>query len=264
MKRRCSKADEHYNRTLIRRLLIGWRQEAMPQLRELNKYVEEKLRIKQTLRCAELWSQWRFVFDESRRERRNTSLALALHSKHLLNRVGICLQSRDICFSSRAFSFHAHQQTLKSWRSYVQQRQEKRDRDQVKLEACRLARFKLIGKWVFQMWSQRTEDIIASNMKHRMAAVCYERRLKMCAYSEWRALVAERSREKARKRQADLFLEMKLKTEAFYTWCIKYKIECEMREKKANALLLWSLNVQRRCFVSWLDWCRQQKVRTII
>ena len=77
----------------------------------------------------------------------------------------------------------------------------------------------------------------------------------------WRERVGECRQERALCARAALFLEMRLKTEYYFKWTLRYERESQMRDKNEQALMFWSLSIQRTCLRAWLDWLlgRKQK-----
>lgn len=235
IKRRELLAADHYNRSLNRRLWTEWRKQTT-RFKATNRHVEACFVNKQRQRCGELFSAWRTRVTESRLERESEQLASAFRLKRVMTNV------------------------IVEWHKYAKYRRERHQRDEQMLIEYRCAERKLLVTAYFRVWAEKTDVRIVEAGKHRLAQGFYENKLRNQMYSNWRFYVAQCRHERMLERQANLFVEMRLKTEVFFTWHSRYKQECEMRERNMNALLLWSLNVQRKYLTAWIDWCRARKV----
>lgn len=187
--------------------------------------------------CAEMFFAWRRSVRQSKSERENENLAATFYLKHLMHTI------------------------LSEWSAYAKFRVAKAQNDHDIIEKFEKTKHRLITGSIFNVWSQKTKLILAEQSKENIASKFYHHKLCNQMYAKWRIFTVECARSKLQEKQADWFFEMRIKTEIFFKWSLKYQEEVDLRDKNMKALLMWSINVKKSYFEAWFGWYRKQKVK---
>lgn len=109
------------------------------------------------------------------------------------------------------------------------------------------------------IWKQRTEEIINENSKDNLADCYCRRKLFSKVLIGWRLYITKCRNYKLLEHQAQIFFQVRLKTEFYFKWIKKYETELDMRDKNEQALILWAINIKRKCYSAWFDWYKYKK-----
>lgn len=176
------------------------------------------------------------MVSESRAERESLKIASTFFYKRLLVRI------------------------MTSWRKYVDYKQTKREQDREKIVCYEKLQTRLIHKEYFELWERKTNEAIEERRKTHLAESFYEIKLKKLAYLNWRVHISCCHKVKIQEKQANAFLEMRLKAQFFIKWRLEQQEALAMRDRNVTALLLWSTNVLKKCLFAWIEWYRLKKV----
>jgi hypothetical protein len=223
---------------LLRKAFTAWREETKT-FKIVNRIVDEMFKLKQAEYVGEMFKQWRDRVYESKIEKRNEELAMTFYLKQLMKKI------------------------LKEWNLFATMKVLKRLEDTHKLQQFVSIRSRLIYREVFTIWSRKTNEQLKFHDKEKKAHDHYDNKLNRKAILVWKDYVKMTKQKKMLVRKADSFLAMRIKTEVYFKWCIKYQMECELQEKNERALLLWSINIQKTCFAAWLAFHQIKKQKKL-
>lgn len=205
--------------------------------KSINQIIDIKFEQKQNETCRKLFNYWKDCIKEKKIEKRNEEIAITFYIKHLM--VKIILEWRDYCFN----------RTLK------------RLNDQNLIQKFINLKSKLIKNHIYILWKNKCSQTLLEENKKQIAFNLYSHNLKLKFISAWKVYYKFCIRKKLINNQAKWFLEMRLKSDVFCKWTIKYENELANKDKNEKALLLWSINIQKNCLVAWQNWIqfRRQK-----
>lgn len=205
--------------------------------KQTNLQVSRLFEMRQRERCGELFSTWRTTVIESRAQKESHRIATTFFYKNLLTK------------------------TLSTWRDYVTYKKHKRQQDEEKCCAFRKTQARLVWAVYFQKWQIKLNELLEDERKNELACGFREKNLKMTMYTSWRAHIRACQLKILQQKQANAFLEMRLKAQFFIRWREQQQEALMMKDQNASALLLWSTNVLKKCLSAWIDWYRAKKVR---
>lgn len=177
---------------------------------------------------------------ENKRNKHNEELAQSFHLKHLMK--GIILE----------------------WNAYSTNKALKRYEQLQQIESFNSIRNKLIIRDIYAKWLQKTKINTSTEAKLNESIDFYKRKIKIKAFSVWCEFTKECRYNRLLDNQAKYFLEMRLKTEFYYKWLNAYGREVELRDKNQNALMFWSINIQRKCLQSWITWIKIKREKKVL
>ncbi len=223
----------------MKKVFAAWKDETK-SFKMLNRLVDEMYKLKEAERAGEMFRTWRDHVHESQVEKRNEQLAMTFYLKQLMKKI------------------------LSEWNLFATMKVLRRLEGTKKLEEFATIRSKLISKEFFTVWSKKTNEQLEFKAKAKRADGYFIKKLNRKTILVWRDHVRFAKHKKMLARKADSFLEIRIKTEFYFKWCIKYQMEYELQEKNERALLLWSINIQKTCFKAWFGLHqvkRQKKLR---
>lgn len=196
-----------------------------------------KFKQKQREKCRNLFNYWKDSVKEKKNEKRNEEIAITFYIKHLMIKI------------------------ISDWRDYCANKTLKRLNDQNLIQKFINIKSKLIKNHVYTLWKEKCSKILSEERKHLIAFNFYSQNLMVKFFSAWKVYQKFCIRKKLINNQAKWFLEMRLKSDVFCKWTIKYENESANKDKNEKALLLWSINIQKNCLVAWQSWIqlRRQK-----
>lgn len=202
--------------------------------KQTNRIVEEMFKLKKRDKCIEVLRQWKYEAEQSKLDKNNEQLAITFYLRHLMVKI------------------------IDEWRGYTTSRALKHYNDQSMIENFTKTKSKLVTTRIFLIWKRKTNDLMSEDQKEQKAIEFYNRKLATKLLMAWRVYFKFCIRKKLLQNQAKWFFEMRLKTEFYFKWCVKYQDEYNQREKNEKALFLWSINIQKNCLNAWLEWHREK------
>ena len=179
--------------------------------------------------------QWLAQTRQSKVDKSNEQLAITFYLKHLMIKI------------------------IKEWNYYTSSKALKEKNDRLMLEKFEKIKSNLIINKYYSIWTHRTIETIEYNEKLKRAIKHCNRKIYHRSFVAWRIYLKHCWHKKILNNQAIWFNEMRLKTEFYYKWSQKYQEEVNARDKNLQALILWSINIQRKCFQAWFDWFKIKK-----
>jgi hypothetical protein len=232
--KKCENAENYYKKKLSKKVFKSW-QKHTKVFKLINQQVNVMFNLKQKEKCLRLFNHWRNETREIKTEKKNEILADAFHLKNLM------LNS------------------LKAWNLYTAGRVLKRAEERLIIEKFQKSMSNLVLKNIFDVWKRRSGESIRLNNKEQNSKRVYDSKLAKKTFMAWRIYLKLTWRKKVLNSQAQWFLETRFKTEFYFKWKTKYESECTIREKNQKALIYWSITIQKKSFVAWLDWVRFKK-----
>lgn len=235
-------AEDYYHRNLVRKSLNFWKARTN-EFKEVNFQVECKYQARkreQTLRILNTFKQNAI---ECKRDTYNEELAKSFHLKHLMSRI------------------------ILEWNAYTTNKAIKRYEQSQKIEQFNLIKKKLTIRDIYIKWLQRTRIKTSTEIQFNKAVDICNKKIKRNLFSTWCGYTKECRYNRLLDNQAKYFLEMRLKTEFYFKWLNAYGREVELRDKNQDALMFWSINIQRKCLESWISWIkikREKKVKVLL
>lgn len=231
-------ADKFYKTKILQKNLSIW-QHRTKQFKHINLQVECKFQLKQREKIHAVLHQLQQHVVDRKHEMFNENLATTFYLKQLMHRI------------------------VTNWVSYTRNKALKRYEEANQIETFRTLRNKLIIKSVYLKWRKCAKSAIDCSIKFQMAVRFWECKRKEALLVAWRSFAKESVRRKMMDRQAGYFLEMRLKMEFYFQWCNAFKREVGLRDKNQDALMFWSVNIQRKCLLGWIRWHRIKKEKKV-
>lgn len=218
---------------MLKQLLFTWLNQTKI-FKDQNQIVEIKFNQKQNQFKRDLFTRWLLGVREAKTEKTNELIAQTFYIRHLMIKI------------VREWSAYCEYKSLKR----LELTQATQDVNKIKL------------KLLFLKWKQKTRELMSEQAKHELADRVYKRNLIKKMLKEWRLKYVPQSRLiKSKHKQAERFLEIRLKTEFYFKWLLKYELEEKQRDKNRKALLFWSLNVQKTHMQAWFRWSQEKKLK---
>ncbi len=222
------KAKKHNEQNLLKKCIQAWKSD-INRFKSLNQNVNEMFKQKQNEHLNMLFTEWRLNVKEIKEEKVYEQLAMSFYLKQLMKKI------------------------LNEWNSFTSTCKMKRFREQEMLETFNLdIKKKLIQRDMFKKWLCKTRCKLSDEFKEKKAQHFYGQHKKCQILNCLKSYCAERREKKLLCQRANLFLQIRLKTEFFFKWSSAFEYEQQIRDKNEKALLLWSINVQKMCFNAWL------------
>jgi len=118
---------------------------------------------------------------------------------------------------------------------------------------------KFLSKSIYELWKSKTCKLIDANLKEQTARNHFRMKLLKNSLTNWLNYLKEKKRKKNLVSKANSFLEMRIKTEYLFKWTCSYTKNMNMLHKNQQALMFWSINIQRTCFAAWFEWYKYKK-----
>ena len=228
---KCFKANEYFEKKLLHRFIIIWRLKTK-EFKNQNKLIEYKFKSKQHEHKLDLFKRWQLHTQLCKHEKENEQLANTFYLKHMMLKI------------------------INEWNAYAEYRSHKRSSIQQSIVNVN----KIKKKLLFSKWKQKAREQMNEQTKFKLADQFHSKSIQKCLFNQWKLKYIPQSRLiKHKFKQSDLFLEMRLKTEFYFKWFIKYEQEKKLRDKNMRALLFWSINVQKTHLAALISWHRSNK-----
>jgi hypothetical protein len=192
-------------------------------------------KMKQHDRMKELFDHWLFWTLERKKEKAEEQIAIIFQCRHLMK---------------NSFSL---------WRAYSLYRSEKALKNAAIIEKFNQIKHKLLSKSIYQLWKSKTSKLIDANLKEKMATSHHRQKLLKNSLKNWLEYQKEKKRKKLLMSKASSFLDMRVKTEYYFKWTCSFAKNMNMLDKNQQALVFWSINIQRSCFAAWFEWYKYKK-----
>lgn len=200
------------------------------EFKEINFHVECKYQQKRREKSLEILSCLRQNALDSKRERHCENLAETFYLKHLMLKI------------------------ITEWKIYSSQKVLKRQTEAEQIVQFLNIKKRIVLSSFYAKWKKRTETLIADDVKYKAAVEFNERKNKEKSLRIWQKFVKNCAKKALLNQQAKYFLEARLKTEFYYKWYNAYTKEFNMKEKNQEALIFWSVSIQRKCLQAWMKW----------
>lgn len=148
---------------------------------------------------------------------------------------------------------------ITEWKIYSCQRVLRRQSEAEQINKFMTIKNRMVLSSYYGKWKERVETLLADDVKHRAAVEFNERKNKEKSLRIWQTFVRNCAKKTLLNQQAKYFLEARLKTEFYYKWCNAYAKELSMRDKNQEALIFWSVSIQRKCLQAWMKWVLQKR-----
>lgn len=227
-------ADEYYQNRQLKSVFKTWKLRAN-EFKEINFHVECKYQQKKREKSLEILNRLKQNAMDNKRERHCENLAETFYLKHLMLKI------------------------ITEWKIYSSQRVLKRQTEAEQIAKFMTIKNSMVLSSYYGKWKERVEALIADDVKHRAAVEFNERKNKEKSLRIWQTFVRSCAKKTLLNQQAKYFLEARLKTEFYYKWCNAYAKELSMRDKNQEALIFWSVSIQRKCLQAWMKWVLQKR-----
>jgi hypothetical protein len=233
IKKKLIQSKVFYETKLIKYLFQAWHQQTKV-FKEQNSLVQIKYDKKLNEKKLNYFHEWLNQTRQLKQDRLNEHLACTFYFKNLLLK------------------------SLNEWMNYTEYKSIKRYESNQALIKMQNIKKKLI----YLKWKQKTMDKMNEKSKFELAAKYYSNKLIKKLISKWRIDFIQQCRSiNLKNKQANWFLQMRLKTEFYFKWLVKHENEEKLKDKNRKALLFWSINVQREHFRAWFKWFQLQKLK---
>jgi len=230
---KCFKANEYFEKKLLHRLITVWRLQTKV-FKNQNQLIELKFKSKQHEHKFDLFQRWYHFTQLCKHEKENEKLADTFYLKHFMLRI------------------------INKWNAYAEYRLHKRSVMNQSIINVNKIKIKLI----FSKWKQKAREHMNEQTKCKLADQFYLKNIQKCVFIQWKLKYIPQSRIiKYKLKQSDLFLEMRLKTEFYFKWFLKYEQEKKLKDKNMKALLFWSINVQKTHLAALIKWFRLNQAK---
>ena len=228
---KCLKANAYYERRWLAKCVTTWRSQTK-EFKKQNQSVEIKYKLAVKENARHLFNRWRLSTQQSKHDKENEQLANTFYLKHLMLKI------------------------VHEWQSYAEYRSGKRSLLQQSILNVNKMKLKLM----FSKWKQKARESMSEQSRLHLAERFHAKNIQKWLFNEWKRKYIPQSRlMKTKQKQANWFLEMRLKTEFYFKWSLKYDEEQRLRNKNMQSLLFWSINVQKTHLAAWIGWFKMNK-----
>ncbi len=221
---------------MLRKILAVWKTRTS-EFKEINFQVECKFQKKQREKSLEILNRMQLHASESRQDKHYEDLAATFYLKNLMLRI------------------------ISEWKSYSSRKITKRTNQTEQIEAFKSLKKKLVIRSFYSKWTRRTDEALKDAKRSKLAVEFSHRNQRKKVLHAWKIFIKNCRYRRLLDNQANLFLELRLKTEFYYRWCNVYERELSLKDKNRRALIFWSLTVQQKYLAAWIKWFQFKQIQ---
>ncbi len=209
------------------------------EFKEINFQVECKYQQKKREKSLEILNHLKQNALDNKRERHCENLATAFYLRNLMLKI------------------------VTEWNIHSSRKALKRQNEADQITKFVAIKSKITLSNYYARWKKRTDEMIYADVKYKAAVEFNQLKNKEKSLKIWKTFVRNCARLTLMENQAKYFLEMRLKTEFYFKWHNEYVKELCLKEKNQNALVFWSVSIQRKCLQAWMNWILLKRAKKV-